>query len=185
MTNDKKTLRFFLDTEFNEHAARFAIDPISLALVPEDTTRDNFYAVSNDFKADKITPWLQENVVVHLPSPEQWQSPDDIRDNIIRYLQTFKADDIGKIEIWALNGSCDNVVLSNFFGGLMGLRDAFKKAGLPRAEFREMNELVRATGVNLPSPENAHDCLIDALWTRDLFKACVGKLKKERRFLLG
>ncbi len=184
MTNDKKTLRFFLDTEFNEHAARFAIDPISLALVPEDSTRDNFYAVSNDFVADKITPWLHENVVVHLPPPEQRQSPDDIRDNIIKYLKTFKADDIGKIEIWALNGSTDNVVLASLFGGLMGLQEAFNQAGLPRFEFREIKELTRATGVRLQPPENAHNCLVDALWTRDLFQACDAKLKKERRFLL-
>ena len=184
MKNDKTTLRFFLDSEFNEHAAKFAIDPISVALVPENANLDNFYAVSRDFAADKITPWLHDNVVVHLPPPQQRRSNDAIADDIIAYLKTFKTDHVDKIEIWAYNGSTDNVVLANFFGGLMGMRQAFNDASLPPPQFREVKELTRATGVKLPPPENAHDCLIDAIWTRELFKACVPKLGKEQRFLI-
>jgi hypothetical protein len=140
MKNDNTTLRFFLDSEFNEHAAPFAIDPISVALVPEQENRDNFYAVSNAFDAAKITPWLNDNVVIHLPPPPARQSPDDIREGILRYLKTFRADDVVKVEIWAMNGSTDNVVLANFFGGLMNLRQAFNSAGLPSPEFRDLKE---------------------------------------------
>lgn len=185
MKNDKKTLRFFLDSEFNEHAAKFAIDPISVALVPQNANHDNFYAVSSDFAADKITPWLQDNVVTHLPPPEQRKPNAAIAEDIITYLKTFKTDDVDKIEIWAFNGSTDNVVLANFFGGLMGMKQAFNDASLPPPQFREVKELTRATGVKLPPPENAHDCLIDALWTRELFDACVPKLTKAQRFLIN
>jgi len=182
----KIKLRFFLDSEFNEAAARFAIDPISIALVPEDRSRENFYAVSSEFDAAKITPWLEENVIRHLPAPAERMSNDDIRDKIIGYVSGFKAEgaEVSSVEIWAYNGSTDNVVMANFFGGLTGLRKAFNEAGLPSPEFRDMKELTRATGKKLPPPENAHDCLVDALWTRDLFEHQVPLLKKGQKFLV-
>lgn len=184
MKNDTKTLRFFLDTEFNEHAKPFAIDPISLALVPDNASRDNFYGVSSDFDASKITPWLQENVVVHLPPTHSRIPNSQLRDRIISYLQKFGCADASKIEIWTYNGATDQVVLASFFGGLMGLRNAFKKAGLPKVEFRDTKELLRATSAILPPPKNAHDCLVDAIWTRKLFHTCVSKLKKSHRYLV-
>lgn len=186
MENDTHILRFFLDSEFNEHAMKLAIDPISIALVPENENRKTLYAVSADFKADKITPWLAENVVVHLPDASQRLTNDQIRNAIAHYLESFKSEGVKKVEIlWAYNGATDNVVLANFFGGLMGLRSAFHEAGLPKPEFRDVKELTRATGMQKGLPENAHDCLADALWARDVFKDCVKRLKPEHRFLIG
>lgn len=184
MKNDNKTLRFFLDSEFNEHAARFAIDPISVALVPENQQQPNFYAVSSDFDPRAITPWLQDNVVVHLPPPQARLPNDAIRDAIVDYLKKIAPAQVGRVEIWAHNGATDQVVLASFFGGLMGLRRAFNAAGLPSPEFRDTKELVRATGHRIAPPQNAHDCLVDALWTRDLFASCAAKLGKSRQFLL-
>lgn len=183
---EKVKLRFFLDSEFNDNARRFTIDPISIALVPQDRQHDNFYAVSSEFEAEKITPWLAENVISHLPPPAERMENDTIRDKMISYLSAFKADgkEITSIEIWAYNGATDNVVMANFFGGLMGLRRAFNAAGLPAPQFREMKELTRATGAKLPPPENAHDCLVDALWTRDLFEHQLPLLKKGQKFLV-
>lgn len=178
-----KKIRFFLDTEFNEHARRFALDPISIALVPEDRTRADFYAVSNEFSREGLTPWLKENVVRHLPPEGERLSNDAIRDKLAAYMASFGPADV--IEIWALNGATDNVVLAQFFGGLLPLRDAFSKAGQPRVEFREIKELLRATGEKKPAPPaKAHDCLADALWTRDLFEALTPKLGRTKRFLI-
>ena len=183
----QKKLRFFLDSEFNEHAARFALDPISIALVPEDSSQPHFYGVSNEYDAEKITPWLQDNVITHLPPQNQRKSNEAIRRDIIDYLKSFNAPDkpVQEIEIWAYNGSTDNVVLANFFGGLLKMRAAFNAAGLPSPQFREMKELIRATGETLPPPKNAHDCLQDALWTRELFQYLAPKLKKAQKFLVG
>ncbi len=182
----KVKLRFFLDSEFNDNATRFAIDPISIALVPEDRTRENFYGVSGEFDAGKITPWLEENVIKHLPDPAERISNDEIRDKIIDYISGFKSEgtEISSVEIWAYNGSTDNVVMANFFGGLTSLRKAFNDAGLPKPDFRDMKELTRATGKKLPLPENAHDCLVDAIWTRELFEYSVKNLKKGQKFLV-
>ena len=180
-----KKLRFFLDTEFNEHAARNTLDPISLALVPEDNTQPNFYGVSNEYNTEKITPWLEENVVVHLPPADQRKSIAAIKQDMIEYLKGFASSEVKAVEIWAYNGSTDNVVLANFFGGLLPMRKAFNEAGLPSPQFREIKELVRATGEKVPPPsENAHDSLQDTLWTRDVFKHLAPKLKKSQKFLL-
>lgn len=181
----QKILRFFLDAEFNEHAARNTLDPISIALVPEDDSKPNFYGISNEYNTEKITPWLQDNVIKHLPPADQRKSQDEIRQNLTEYIKSFDKTGVESVQIWAYNGATDSVVLANFFGGLMGLRKAFKEAGLPEPQFREMKELVRAAGAKKPSPPaNAHDCLQDTLWNRDLFRYVVPKLKKSRKFLI-
>jgi hypothetical protein len=181
MTHPEK-LRFFLDSEFNEQASPFKLDPISIALVPEDKAMPDYYGVSAEFDAAKITPWLQQNVVKHLPPDEQRRTNAQIRDDMVEYLKGFPAAE--KIEIWAYNGATDQVVMANFFGGLTKLREVFMAAGLPRVEFRDLKELTRATGETLPPPVNAHDCHADALWTRDLFEHLAPKLPPDRRFLI-
>ncbi len=175
-------LRFFLDSEFNEHARPHTLDPISISLVPEDTSAPDFYGVSSEFDATKITPWLQDNVVKHLPLAAERRTNALIRDEMIEYVKSFGPAD--KVEIWAYNGATDQVVMANFFGGLMGLRKAFNDAGVRQVEFRDLKELTRASGVKLPPPANAHDCHADALWTRELFSAAEKKLPKDRRFLI-
>jgi len=181
-------LRFFLDSEFNEHVQPFMLDPISIALVPEDAAKPGYYGVSAEFNTAAITPWLNENVVRHLPPAEARRSNAQIRDDIAGYLKTFagSADaPVTAVEIWAYNGGTDQVVLANFFGGLMGLRAAFKEAGLPTPQFRDVKELSRAAPpYHLPLPENAHDCHADAVWARDLFAQLKAKLPPERRFLI-
>lgn len=179
-----RTLRFFLDSEFNEHVAPHAIDPISIALVPEDAAKPDYYGVSSAFNTAAITPWLQQNVVKHLPPEAERRSNAEIRDDMIAYLKTFADPAATKLEIWAFNGATDQVVMANFFGGLNKMREAFKDAGLPRPEFRDLKELTRATGERLPPPENAHDCHADALWARDLYRHTAAKLPPERKFLL-
>lgn len=179
-------LRFFLDSEFNEHVQAHMLDPISIALVPEDKTALAYYGVSAEFNAAALTPWLRENVESHLPPFSERRDNAVIAEEISDYLTRFanSADPVTSVEIWAYNGGTDQVVLANFFGGLMGLRQAFRDGGLPAPTFRDAKELVRATGESLPPPKDAHDSLADAVWTRDLFHHLAPKLTPEQRFLI-
>lgn len=183
---DKKRVRFFLDAEFNEYAGPFKLDPISIALVPEDEKAETYYGVSQEFDQERLTPWVVENVVRHLPAAEKRVSNEDIRKGILDYFKKFSTPDkpVEAVEIWAYNGATDQVVLAQFFGGLTALREEFKKAGLPKPLFRDLKELTRATGETLPAPENAHDCHADALWNREFFKTLSAKLPPARQFLV-
>ena len=53
-------MKLFLDTEFNGFNGRL----ISMALVPEDKTKPEFY-VELEIR-DQLHPWVRDNVVPHL-----------------------------------------------------------------------------------------------------------------------
>lgn len=53
-------MRLFLDTEFNGFGGKL----ISIALVPEDTSKPEFY--KEIIMTDQLHPWVKENVVPHL-----------------------------------------------------------------------------------------------------------------------
>lgn len=53
-------MRLFLDTEFNGFGGKL----ISLALVPEDSSKREFYRELE--MHDQLEPWVKENVVPHL-----------------------------------------------------------------------------------------------------------------------
>ena len=56
-------MRLFLDTEFNGFGGKL----ISMALVPEDKTKPEFYKELHI--TEKLEPWVRENVVPHLILP--------------------------------------------------------------------------------------------------------------------
>lgn len=53
-------MKLFLDTEFNGFGGKL----ISMALVPEDDTKDRFYKEIDI--TEQLEPWVRENVVPHL-----------------------------------------------------------------------------------------------------------------------
>jgi hypothetical protein len=56
-------MRLFLDTEFNGFGGKL----ISMALVPEDKTKPEFYEELHI--TEQLEPWVRENVVPHLILP--------------------------------------------------------------------------------------------------------------------
>jgi hypothetical protein len=56
-------MRLFLDTEFNGFGGKL----ISMALVPEDKTKPEFYKELHI--TEQLEPWVRENVVPHLVLP--------------------------------------------------------------------------------------------------------------------
>ncbi len=137
--------RYFLDTEFADPEAEgvFLFYFISLGLVSEDG--DEFYGVlegiDEDFLAEK-KPWLKDNVLAKLPPPEQRVSLEKIREGVLNLIKPAKV-----IEIWATNGSYDNVGLCRLFGGMDKLREIlFEKKAAEEVVFRDMHELHRLHG---------------------------------------
>src|SRR6266849_4998295 len=55
-------MRYFLDTEFIDDG--HAIDLISIGIVPDDGRE--LYLQSVEFNIDKASPWVRENVLMHL-----------------------------------------------------------------------------------------------------------------------
>jgi hypothetical protein len=53
-------MRLFLDTEFNGFMGRL----MSMALVPEDNTKREFY--EELIMTDQLDPWVKDNVVPHM-----------------------------------------------------------------------------------------------------------------------
>ena len=57
-------MRYFLDTEFYEDGT--TIDLISIGVVTHGGAR--FYAVSQEAKLDRVSPWVREHVLPSLPA---------------------------------------------------------------------------------------------------------------------
>lgn len=135
----KPALRcYFFDTEFNDQIGRFEIDLISLAIVDEDG--NEYYGISKEFNvaAANEHKWLKKNVMDKLDDPSKWVKIDTIRKNVLNMIKPAK-----EIELWARNGSYDNVLLCQLFGGMGQLFDALKKRGVEKVTFRDFYELQR------------------------------------------
>lgn len=139
------TLRFFLDTEFNDELGDFRIEPISIALVSENGERE-MYAESSEFSEAAAHPWLHENVIPKL-GPRAGRVPlGTIRDMVARYLADAvraapaRAD---KLQIWAKNGALDQAVLGLLFGGLSRFYEYVGTLGIERTYFNDTDMLRR------------------------------------------
>jgi len=159
--------RYFFDTEFCDEPEKFRCELISIGIVSEKNGKkaDEYYGISNEFNlnAAKKQDWLQEHVLDKLDDPSTWKNLDEIRKGV---LDMFEPAD--KIELWARNGSHDNVLICQLFGGMgefFTLLQEQKNIG--RVEFRDINELKREAGkkgLKLPRlpDKDAHIAINDA-----------------------
>jgi len=141
MTREKPALRrYFFDTEFNDTVGDFRIDFISIGMVDEGGAKE-YYGISNEFNmvAAVRHPWLRDNVVNKLDHHSTWKSVEEIRQGILDMIEPAS-----EIEFWAKNGSYDNVLLCQLFGGMGPLRDILRKEkGVNKVTFRDNKELLR------------------------------------------
>lgn len=164
--NDDLTLKFFLDTEFNDEVGNCRMELISLAFVSEDGERE-FYAESAEFEESAAHPWLRQNVLPKLGDRAQ-RLP---LDSIVSGLKTYLADAVRaapgrvtRVQIWAKNGAMDQAVIGLIFGGLARYYAFMTEQGVERNYFRDTNELrlrtnVRVATENRPVAQQHH-----ALW---------------------
>ncbi|MCB9991826.1 MAG: 3'-5' exoribonuclease [Rhodospirillales bacterium] len=160
--------RYFFDTEFNDNPDEFRCELISIGVVDEDGKE--YYGISNAFNraAADERPWLKQHVIKKLDDPESWVSPAQMREKILSLIEPAR-----EIELWSRNGSYDNVLLCQIFGGMGELMDTLRKEkGIQKVTFRDIKELHRAApDIKIASlPANmAHSAINDARHERYCF----------------
>lgn len=169
-------MQYFIDTEYDFSAAECRITPISIGVVAEDGR--TFYAVSTEFKAQRLSPWVRDNVLPLLPErrPSFYDSPRIrmtasawmSRGEIAKQMLAFVGDDPAP-EFWGDYADFDYVVLSILMGGF----DAWPKTwpmfinDLQQHPFGlKASDAVRSS---IP-----HDALSDARAVHDAYRLAMG-----------
>lgn len=127
-------LKLFLDTEFT--GLYQYTELISIAIVAE--TGEEFYAEFTDFNKDKVSSWVEDNVVAHLFVDAKNQSFDlrkmhllgnrnEVKSALLIWLNQFalKKDIEGNIlpslQFWADVPHYDWVLFCELFGGALNI----------------------------------------------------------------
>ncbi len=161
--------RYFFDTEFNDAIGQFEVDFISIGIV--DEKGGEYYGISNEFNlaAASSREWIKENVIDKLDDPSTWKNIEEIRQGVLDMIEPADT-----IEFWAKNGSYDNVLLCQLFGGMGELRRVLREEkGIRKVAFRDIHELKRMVDYEEPAMEekDKHIAINDARNERDRFKA--------------
>lgn len=155
-------VRCFVDTEFYEDGS--TIDLISLGAVRTDGLE--FYAVNSEAKFERVSEWVRDNVLPHLPpqGDPAWQTRAEIAAGFSAFmLGGGEREKIG--ETWAYYADYDWVAICQLYGTMMGLPKHFPKYCL------DLKQLSWMLGdPKHPEQTNTeHHALHDARWNRDLF----------------
>lgn len=180
-------MKYFLDTEFIEHAG--GIDLVSIGIVCEDGRK--FYAESSEFDPRNADPWVRTNVLSKLDFWGKW--PKDEQEPIAfdvlgvggiygklghikkGLLDFFYPGGVHEkppaIEIYAYFADYDWVVFCRLFGRMIDL-----PKGMPMWCI-DLKQMMWERGLtkewkqeNCPDPRGEHNALIDAEWNYDLWK---------------
>ena len=147
------TMRFYLDTEFNE--APGILDLISIALVAEDGRE--FYAVSSEFREEDCNEWVRAHVLPKLAG-ERRVSRAEIRDGIRAFIGEAPP------EMWGYFADYDWVLFCWLFGAMVDLPKGWPMFCLDLKQAMHEHGLTKDV---LPAqPHNAHHALADARWLR-------------------
>ena len=149
-------MRYFYDFEFLEKGPLFPLVPISIGVVSEDGRE--YYAVNRQFDFEQATDWINENVVVHLPSAgsDEWKTPGQIATDLLAFVEGTTP------EWWGYFASYDHVLLCQLFGDMNQL-----PAGWPYFT-RDIEQLRLEVGAESLPPHDGvqHNSLEDARWTK-------------------
>jgi hypothetical protein len=173
-------MKYFFDTEFIESSERKTIDLISIGIVAEDGRK--YYVISTEFDASLASEWVKENVLSKLPprpgsfnpaeaSPrivsesKAWKSRAQIKQELLN----FVTPDENGIEFWAAWAAYDWVVFCWIFGDMIDLPDGYPYNCNDIIQW--MNQLGLTRDFLSPDPENAHNALVDAQWTKEAYDA--------------
>jgi 3' exoribonuclease, RNase T-like len=145
----------YIDTEFIQHAQ--GIELVSIGLVK--VSGESYYAISNGFRAELASVWVQENVLAQLETDVPRKSLAQIKQEI----PVFVGNQVG--EFWGYFVTCDWYLMLQLYGGLPAL-----PYNLPTycRELRQEIDRLRLTEKDLPTRQNSHHALADAQWCREV-----------------
>jgi hypothetical protein len=170
-------MKYFLDTEFIEHAG--GIDLVSIGIYSEDQRA--FYAESTSFDPDLADDWVKENVLASLSFTREMPFKDvhengidmcgtdqEIKEAILEFINP--AIDANPV-FYAYYAAYDWVVFARLFGRLIDkpahfpmwcwdLKQMMEERGLTKEWKRE----------KCPDPVDEHNALADAIWNYRLFQ---------------
>lgn len=150
--------KFFFDTEFIDGVVP---QLISIGIV-DDAGRE-YYAVSNEWSIADCNPWVRQHVLPKLPPPETWKSRQQIRDEIVAFVNARNAPP----EFWGYFVAWDWILLCGLFGAML-----CTPAGWPNLAY-DVVQYATFLGKRwplLPKPKDAHDALVDARWTKRMYE---------------
>lgn len=170
-----------LNTKFSESGDRQNIYLISIALV--SNKGKEYYAISNEFNAKFVSPWVRENVLSKLPerpenllqppdeSPRRreearlWKSRATIRKEILDFVASD--EDGSKLEFWGEYPAHSWVAFCWLFGCTIDL---------PKGYPYKCNDVIQwADQMGLdksflpPKQKNSHHALTDARWVKQAY----------------
>lgn len=151
-------MKWFLDTEFNEHDERITL--ISIALVSDQG--HEYYAVSNEFDPAKCGDWVKENVLPLLPPQDTWKRRKEIARDIVRLFSRGATN-----EVWAYFAAYDWVAFCQLFGRLVDVPRPIPQYCM------DLKQEMHRRGVNkrqLPKQLGTkHNALEDARWNKRVY----------------
>ena len=159
-------MKLWFDTEFFDDG--YTIDLISIAVVAEDGRE--YYAASSEFKHDRATQWIHENVLQLLGDVSS-HSRSHIRDDLHKFFEF--SDPSGQFcpqpEFWADCGEYDWIVLRQLFGDLTAWPSDWPKFAMDIEQWR-----VQLSAPHFkPQDLNQHNALADARYTRSCWQELV------------
>ena len=179
-------MKYFLDTEFIEDGK--TIDLISIGIVAEDGRE--YYACNDECDLSKASPWVQDNVLVHLPpkhiginpgnpdvSPSVrqdillWKTREQIAKDIMLLTLPCSGSPVfpSKPEFWGYYADYDWVVFCQLWGTMMDLPKDFPMY------CRDIKQLCDSLG-NPKLPEQGkgeHHALLDARHNQTMYEFLV------------
>lgn len=152
---------YFLDTEFNDSPQGLQLISIGIT----DEHGNDYYAVTNEFTSETCNEWVKQNILPKLGDKKNWKSKLLIRDELIEYFNRTNYEG-SRITIYGWYCSHDWLLFCNLFGGLINLPYKVNQASM---DIRQICSFL-ALPINTAQPKDAHNALVDARWTRDLYR---------------
>ena len=160
-------MKIFFDTEFMEDGKKEFLQLISIGMVREDG--EEYYACNIEADLDQANDWVKENVITKLP-----EKPDDVwktKKQMAEEILEFCGDDP---EFFAYFCSYDWVLFCWIFGAMVDLPKGYPMFCM------DLKQLAVEKGDPQlpPDPEDEHDALVDARWTKEAYEFLMSGWKK-------